>query len=1192
MNFKKSILCTAAAVIVTVVLTMSATAQQGVINTIVGGGPSNMLATNANLNFPSALAIDAQGNYYIVSESNVQVLKVTPSTGTLTLVAGNGISGFSGDGGPAVDAELSNPAGVAVDGANPANVYIADFNNCAIRVVNQGTGIITTLNAPQTCTGGDGGPANLAGIEPMALAFNPLNNDLYVFDYAGNGFIRIRKVAGGVPAGTMSTVAGGALSNCGGTAPFGDGGLATGANVGFCYNNGNGDMGIALDTSVSPPNILISDAGHCAVREVIGSTQKIFRVAGSYALGCGFKDKVTATSAQLYDPAQLQVQISGGTETVTVADVFNENVRQFPVTITGGIPSSGTINSIAGNNCGAFSGDGGLATLACMSLPEGVVFDASGDLFIADADNERVREVNQGTQIINTVAGYSLSNTTVGEVSFDNPVNNPNIPGLDVALWSPAGVYVNAITNNVLIAAPSENVVHEFLNGTAVVNTVAGNGVYGFAGDGNQGNDPGTELASADDVVQDSAGNTYIADTNNCVIRIVNSEGVISDFAGGSAGVQNGCGYLGDGGAATAAQLSNPQGLAMDSSNNLYIADTGNEVIREVNASTGNITTIAGNNTLGAGYSGDGGLATNAMLYNPVGVAVDGANPASVYIVDEINQRIRRVDGVTHVITTVAGNGAAGFSGDGLATQNSLYYPLGVASDVNGNIFISDTSNQILRWIDPAGTMLTFAGNRNIGCSFVGDGGPALSAGVCQPAGISVDASGNFFFADQQDNRIRKINAFAGIGRSTDDLDFGLEAVGTSTANAQEVILSAIGPTTINNITTSGDFSEVDDCPNSLAAGATCAVNVFFSPTASGARPGLLTISDNGLLSQTQTVSLLGLGTALSAKGTLAFGSQIVNTTSTTPKVVTITNSGTTTINLTSITMTDANDYSVVGSGTAPCPLGAGTLLSKKNCTVSVTFTPKSLGSKKAALVVRSGDPGSPLLVAASGAGTSFVSITPNPAVFKAQLEGTTVTKAVTVTVKNTGAATVTGISVGAPSNSDFTAASSTTCGSTVTSLVQNATCIINVLFSPKTSDTAGTITGTIAITDSDPSSPQLLQLSGISVEASVPATLAFGSVSHTSSKTLNLVVKNVNTANSLSIAASISGTNAGLFAIVTPTSGTQCTSSLAAASSCTIGVQFAPTSVGTGFTANLTINTGSSNGGTNPVVKMTGNGT
>lgn len=308
------------------------------------------------------------------------------------------------------------------------------------------------------------------------------------------------------------------------------------------------------------------------------------------------------------------------------------------------------------------------------------------------------------------------------------------MPGSGVALFNPRDVYVNPATNNVLIAADNENVVHEFLSGTGTVNTLAGNGVPGFAGDGNPGNDPGTELDFPQGVVQDSSGNTYIADSNNCVIRIVNPAGVISDFVGASGRVQNGCGYSGDGGAATAAQINSPSGLAIDSSNNLYIADFPNQVIREVSAATGIISTIAGNNTLGCGYSGDGGAATRAMLCNPAGVAVDGANPANIYIADESNSRIRRVDGVTHVITTVAGNGAFTFSGDGIATQNSLSSPQGVASDVNGNIFISDTSNEILRWVDPAGTMLTFAGIHN-SCCFSGDGGPATSANLETPLG-------------------------------------------------------------------------------------------------------------------------------------------------------------------------------------------------------------------------------------------------------------------------------------------------------------------------------------------------------------------------------------------------------------------------------------------------------------------------
>ena len=1191
MNFKNSVLCQAAVVVLTVGMTLSASnAQQGVINTIVGGGPSNMPAANANLNQPTTLAFDAQGNYYIVGTGSTQVFKVSP-TGTLTLVAGSGFGGFVGDGGPAINAEFSNIFGLAVDTANPANVYIADFSNCEIRVVNQSTGIISSMN-PQTCAGGDGGPANLAGFEPLALALNPLNNDLYVADF-GAGSPRIRKIAGGVPTGTVSTVAGGAVGECAGTAPFGDGGTATGANVAFCFQFSGVSAGIALDTTVTPPNILISDGGHCVLREVLGSNQKIYRIAGSYTLGCGFKDTTVATNGQLSDPTQLQVQASGTTQTVTVADTSNGGIRKFTVTATapttGNILTTGPISTIAGTpGSVGFGGDGGLATSAFLDQPAGVAFDSSGDLFIGDSANERVREVNQSTQNINTVAGYNLSNTTLGEVSFDNPVNNPNIPGLDVSLFSPNGIFVNPSTNNVLFAAGSENVVHELSSG--VVNTVAGNGVAGFAGDGNPGNDPGTELSFPVGIVQDSNGNTYIADDNNSVIRIVNSAGVISDFVGATGGVQNGCGYSGDGGAPSAAQICQPQGLAIDSSNNLYIADTGNQVVREVNASTGLISTIAGNNTLGFGYSGDGGAATNARLANPLGVAVDAAG--NVYIADQNNGRIRRVDGVTHVITTEAGNGASAFSGDGPATQNSLNFPQGVASDVNGNIFISDTNNEILRWVDPAGTMLTFAGNR--GCTFFGgDGGPALSAGLCTPMGISIDASGNIFFADESDNRIREVSAFAGIGRSTGNLNFGLEGVGTPTVNAQEVILSAIGPTNINNITTSGDFSEFDDCPGSMTAGETCEVDVFFSPTASGERAGLLTISDNGLLSSTQTVSLQGLGTALSLTGTLAFGGDSIQ--NPISKTVTLKNLGTTAVGITSIKLTETTDYSF-GSGT--CPIGGGSLAGKGSCTIIVTFNPQSTGAKKGTLVVNSNDPASPLLLATTGTGTSFESFSPVSITFATpQIVGTS-SKATKVTFKYSGTGTLTlnSLIVSSASFSLNTTGVTPACNlSGTTSVTSTTPCFFNVVFNPAASGTVGPNTGTVTASFSgDPKgvTSATLPLSGTATEVLLaPTALSFGNVPHGGTpKPLPLKITNKSTANALNFtsAPTITGSSASLFTIT----GNTCTAPVPAGgtSSCTITVQFAPTAVGTGFTANLTLN--DDGGGSPQVVKLSGNGT
>ena len=214
----------------------------------------------------------------------------------------------------------------------------------------------------------------------------------------------------------------------------------------------------------------------------------------------------------------------------------------------------------------------------------------------------------------------------------------------------------------------------------------------------------------------DASGNLYIADTGNNRIRKVSATGIITTVAGnGSAG------YSGDGGPATSAQLDGPEGVAVDGSGNLYIADTCNNRIRKVSA-TGIITTVAGNGS--AGYSGDGGPATSAQLSLPAGVAVDGSG--NLYIADSGNNRIRKVS-ATGIITTVAGNGSPGYSGDGgPATSAQLNQPAGVAVDASGNLYIADSSNNRIRKVSATGIITTVAGNGFDGYS--GDGGPATSA--------------------------------------------------------------------------------------------------------------------------------------------------------------------------------------------------------------------------------------------------------------------------------------------------------------------------------------------------------------------------------------------------------------------------------------------------------------------------------
>ena len=278
---------------------------------------------------------------------------------------------------------------------------------------------------------------------------------------------------------------------------------------------------------------------------------------------------------------------------------------------------------------------------------------------------------------------------------------------------------------------------------------VAGSGPPGYSGDG--GPATSAQLNSPQGVAVDASGNFFIADTgNNRIRRVDAATGIITTVAGNGVG-----GYSGDGGPATSASLNQPNGVAVDSSGNLFIADTGNHRIRRVDAVTGTITTVAGNGT--QGFSGDGGAATSAELNFPYGVAVDGSG--NLFIADTGNNRIRRVDAATSVISTVAGDGTTGLSGDGgPAISASLNSPYGVGVDGSGNLFIADTQNNLIRMVDASsGEITTVAGGGN-NVEF----GPATDANLAGPQGLGVDATGNFLIADTENNRVSRVDASSG----------------------------------------------------------------------------------------------------------------------------------------------------------------------------------------------------------------------------------------------------------------------------------------------------------------------------------------------------------------------------------------------------------------------------------------------
>ena len=282
-----------------------------------------------------------------------------------------------------------------------------------------------------------------------------------------------------------------------------------------------------------------------------------------------------------------------------------------------------------------------------------------------------------------------------------------------------------------------------------IITTVAGNGSYNFSGDGSAATNANMRYPSG--VAMDKAGNLFIADANNYRVRKVDTNGLITTVAGNGS-----IGYSGDGGTATNAAIYYPAGVVVDAAMNIFIADYYNNRIRKVDTN-GIITTVAGNGS--SGYSGDGGAATSATLDDPIGVAVDAGG--NLFIADYYNSRIRKVD-TNGIITTVAGNGNYGFSGDGAAATNgSIRYPYGIAVDNAGDLFIADYYNYRIRKVDANGIITTVAGNGING--YAGDGAVATNAKLSEPVSVAVDAANNFYIADTQNNRIRKVSAFASL---------------------------------------------------------------------------------------------------------------------------------------------------------------------------------------------------------------------------------------------------------------------------------------------------------------------------------------------------------------------------------------------------------------------------------------------
>ena len=607
-----------------------ALAQQYAASPYAGGAWLHLPASAASVpaGYPRAVAPDGHGGVYFTSTGLNGVFKVD-AAGTLSVMAGNGMPTSWPQNSIATGATMGSPQGLAVDAAG--NLYLADTDANLIRKLDA-HGAVTTVAGGGTLSPGDGQLATQAQLSsPQDVALDAAGN-LYIADTLSSG--RIRKVDA---HGIITTIAG------------------TGALVGSAVNGKpaaqahfSRPTGLSIDGA---GNLYVADAALNYVYRI--DSKGIITVAAGNGTVTFAADGTPAASAGICPQGSLGTDAAGN---LYIPDTLTNSIRK--------VDAQGILTTVAGSpGSFGFGGDGGLATSAILSSPQDAAPDAGGVLWIADSSNFRVRKVD-GAGVITTVAGVS-GWSYAGDGG----------PATEAILSAASGVALDS-TGNLFIADTSNTRIRK-VSPAGIITTVAGNGIIGNSGNG--GPATSASLFAPSSVAVDSTGNVYFGDLGQ--VRKIDASGAIgpelTTVAGRTSAVATDAAgnlYVADGNlvrkidaygtatvvAGTAAQLSNPTGIALDSNGNLYIADQGNARIRMVDPA-GTITTVAGNGTYG--YTGDGGLATSAQLWDPAGVAVDFNG--DLVIAD--GSTVRLVD-QTGVISTIASglNGAVGIASFGV----------------------------------------------------------------------------------------------------------------------------------------------------------------------------------------------------------------------------------------------------------------------------------------------------------------------------------------------------------------------------------------------------------------------------------------------------------------------------------------------------------------------------------------------
>ena len=599
------------------------------------GGP----ATEAQLGSPRGLAFGPDGSFYIADSSTRRIRKVAPD-GTITTVAGTGETGFSGDGGPATEATFNSPSDVAVDPMG--NLYIADTFNERVRKVDA-QGIISTFaGTGDRGFAGDGGPATEAQLAlPWGVAVGP-TGEIYIAD-SRNSRIRVVDAEGNI-------------------ATFAGGGNLT-------ENGPPTDYRLSSPLGVAVNSMGVVYIANQFANEILRSTADLIeKFAGSGTSGFA-GDGGPALEALLNLPQGVAVSEAGKQTTVYFAEPGNHRVRAV---------TDGTIRTAAGT--AHLAGDGGPATEALLHWPADVALDAAGNLYVVELGNHAVRMVaTEGT--ITTVAGTGVGGSTA-----------PGAPATETRLNRPRGVLVTRAGDLLISSTDSYRVIRVDEGG--VVRAFAGTGSFGFEGDGGPASEARLQFPVG--LAEDDQGSIYIGGLFGHRIRRVGPDLIINTVAGN--GERD---FTGDGGPATDAALNDPTHVAVDQEGNLLFTDNGNSRVRQVTPG-GIISTIAGGGTTFVGT--DPIPALDASIPFPDGLAIDSRNGGSK------------------------------------------------GADLRGDVFISQSS-RIYR-LAADGTVHTIAGGR---FGFSGDGGPALDAGFRSALGLAIDADGNIYVADRENHRVRKL---------------------------------------------------------------------------------------------------------------------------------------------------------------------------------------------------------------------------------------------------------------------------------------------------------------------------------------------------------------------------------------------------------------------------------------------------